>query len=156
MRSPVTMFTRPQRLMRKYDEIKQTTQYLFACTGAEPDIYIFLPVPTDTVNVQFNDESLGSDAHQSLSLSVWKWVRVLCTYVQIVPVEESIWPAVYDSCPSCHDPRIPVNYVPCLPLRYVEPKRCTKRSLRCCCQFINIPTTVNIVCYAPGPGMGQF
>ena len=61
------------RLMIKHGEIKQTTQYFFACAGAESDKYnTFLPVQqTDILNVQVKDESLRSDVHKWLSLSLW-------------------------------------------------------------------------------------
>ena len=72
MRSPVPIFTKPPPTVDdKHDEMKQTTQFIFACAGAESDIYTFLPVPTDILNVQVKDESLRSDVHQWLSLSVW-------------------------------------------------------------------------------------
>ena len=74
MRSPVPIFTKPPATVDdKHDEMKQPTQFLFACAGAESDIIdiFFLPAPTDILNVQVQYESLWSDAHQWLSLSVW-------------------------------------------------------------------------------------
>ena len=61
------------RLMIKHHEMKQTTQF-FIClrrSGVGHNRYIFLPAPTDILNVQVQYESLWNDAHQWLSLSVW-------------------------------------------------------------------------------------
>ena len=65
MRSPDPIFTKPPATVDdKHDEMKQTTQFLFACTGAESDLNTFLPAPIDILYVQVQYEFLWSIAHQ--------------------------------------------------------------------------------------------